>query len=414
VKKAACKPIRKIGDLIPDDQNANKGTERGLGMLDQSLRKYGAGRSILVDRNGRTLAGNKTLERAAELGFAVRVVQTDGKELVVVQRKDLDLKRDKAARELAIADNRVAEIDLDWDADEIKRLLAEGADLSAFFSDGEIEALLGRDDVNASEDDTPSVEKAAELQKKWKTARGQLWTIKGKSGKAHRLLCGDSTSEEDVKRLIGKERPVWIWTDPPYGVEYEGKTKDKLRIKNDGAKDLPKLLGAAFACADKVLQEGSPIYVAHPAGPLSLEFAKAFTEVGWRWHQTLVWLKDSIVLGHSDFHYKHEPLLYGWKGKKRHWYGGRTQASVLECDRPKASELHPTSKPVELIASCLANSSKAGDVGYEPFAGSGSTFVAAERTGRVCFGVEIDPKYVAVVLERLSVLGLEPKLEART
>jgi hypothetical protein len=148
-------------------------------------------------------------------------------------------------------------------------------------------------------------------------------------GRAHRLLCGDSRRAEDALRVMDGDKARWCWTDPPYGVEYEGGTADHLRIQNDGAKDLPELLRCSFAAADAVLTEGAPIYVAHPAGPLSLEFGRAFLGAGWHLHQTLVWVKDAMVLGHSDYHYQHEPLLYGWKGKNRSWYGGRDKVSTL-------------------------------------------------------------------------------------
>jgi DNA methylase len=406
--------ITDLKDLTLDPKNANRGTARGRELLETSLRRCGAGRSILVDRQGAVIAGNKTLQRAAKLGLAVRVVQTDGKELVVVQRRDLDLQRDQAARELAVADNRVAELNLDWDVEALKGLCADGVELELLFLPDELAELLGEDPFDAVEETgPPPIEKAAELQLKWATARGQVWAIpsQARPKQAHRLMCGDSTDPESVRRLVGAAEPVWMCTDPPYGVEYVGKTADALTIENDGSEGLPELLRGAFGCADQILAEGAPIYVAHPAGPLSLEFGRAFLEAGWHLHQTLVWVKDSIVLGHSDYHYQHEPILYGWKGGNRRWYGGRDKSSVIEIPRPKASELHPTMKPPELVAHCLRNSSRIGDLGYEPFCGSGTTLVAAEQTGRTCVAMEIDPKYVAVALERLALLGLEPCLE---
>ncbi len=408
------KAIEGIKDLRLDDRNANRGTDRGRELLGASLKRLGTGRSILVDRRGAVIAGNKTLERAAALGLAVRVVETDGKELVVVQRRDLDLDRDKAARELAVADNRVAEVNLDWDPLVLKSLLEEGVDLDAYFTLEELDEVLGEESVDGpAETEDPSLDRAAELAEKWGTATGQVWTVPSKSraGLVHRLMCGDSTRREDVRRLAGDARPIWVWTDPPYGIEYVGKTADSLTIQNDGAAALPHLLHEAFARADEILVDGAPIYVAHPAGCLSVEFARAFVDTGWHWHETLVWLKDSMVLGHSDYHYKHEPLLYGWKGKNRRWFGGRDQVSVFEIPRPKASELHPTMKPPGLVVRCLRNSSRIGDVGYDPFSGSGTTLVASEQTGRACLAMEIDPKYVAVALERLSLLGLTPELD---
>jgi DNA modification methylase len=198
-----------------------------------------------------------------------------------------------------------------------------------------------------------------------------------------------------------------MWTDPPYGVSYTGKTKDALTIDNDDASGLETLLVAAFAVADDVLVEGAPIYIAHPAGRQSVTFGRSFLDRGWRLHQTLVWVKNTIVLGHSDYHYKHEPILYGYKlGQGRfgrggkHWFGGNDQASVFEVARPMASPDHPTSKPVELVIGCLRNSTKRGDLVYEPFMGSGSTLIAAEQLNRRCYGLEIDPRYCDVVVRR--------------
>jgi DNA modification methylase len=405
--------ISSTRDLVLDDRNANKGTERGLGLLETSLRRYGAGRSVLADRNGRVIAGNKTVERAVEMDLPVRVVQTDGRELVVVQRQDLDLKKHKAARELAVADNRVAELDLDWDVDALRTLRDGGLEFEPFFLPDELADLLDEEIDGPIETEVPPIDRATELEAKWSTSRGQVWTIPSgtRPAVAHRLMCGDSTSESDVQQLLLKAKPKWMWTDPPYGVEYEGKTKDALTIQNDGAEGLPGLLEQTFARANRVLSDGAPIYVAHPAGALSFEFYKAFLDVGWHWHETLVWAKDALVLGHSDYHYQHEPILYGWKGKNRPWFGGRDKSSLLTIPRPKASELHPTMKPPELVADCLKNSSRVGDSGYEPFSGSGTTIVAAEQTGRICYAMEIDPRYVAVALERLSRLGIEPCLD---
>lgn len=238
---------------------------------------------------------------------------------------------------------------------------------------------------------------------------GDLWEL----GR-HRLLCGDATNETDVLRLMEGERAACLWTDPPYGVEYVGKTTDALTIENDGAEELPALLRGAFALAGRVLEPGAPYYVAHPAGPLAVEFALAIRDLGWRVHEGLVWVKDVFVLGHSDYHFQHEPLLYGWtpgpgrSGRGRHegsrWYGDDAQSSVLQVPRPRRSEDHPTSKPVELVARCLLNSTRAGDLVYEPFAGSGSTLIACEQLGRVCRAIEIAPRYADVIVARWEAL----------
>jgi DNA modification methylase len=245
------------------------------------------------------------------------------------------------------------------------------------------------------DDPGPNFDEAEELRKKWGTELGQLWTLG-----EHRLLCGDCTDPASVAALIDGDLAQCMWTDPPYGVDYEGGTG--LSIENDDAEGIPDLLERAWAVADKILVSGAPIYVCHPAGPLSVAFGKAFLVTGWRLHETLVWVKSSLVLGHSDYHYRHEPILYGWKGKNRPWYGARDQTSVLEFDKPSRNELHPTIKPVELVDACLTNSTKQGDIVYEPFSGSGTTLISCERLSRSCRAVELSPGYVAAALERWS------------
>lgn len=261
------------------------------------------------------------------------------------------------------------------------------------------------------EEDEAPVDRAEELRAKWNTAAGQLWEIPSATvaGGVHRILCGDSTKAADVARVMAGDVAVWCWTDPPSGVEYEGGTG--LKIENDGAAGLPDLLRGAFAGVDAALCDGAPVYVAHPhRGVLPFEFYRSFVEAGWHLHETLVWVKSFFALGRCDYHFQHEAILYGWKGKNRRWYGGRDKRSVLAHDKPQRNGEHPTMKPVSLVADCLQNSSAAGDIGYEPFSGSGSTLVAAEQTGRLCRAIELAPKYVAVALERLSALGLAPRL----
>ena len=232
-------------------------------------------------------------------------------------------------------------------------------------------------------------------------------------------MCGDSTDEADVNCLMNGEVAACMWTDPPYGVSYVGKTKDALTIENDGAAGLPDLLYAAFKNADQVLMGGAPFYIAHPPGAQQLVFLQTVVDVGWVIHEQLVWVKDSMVLGHSDYHYKHEPVLYGWTpGEGRpgrgahdgtHWYGDNSQVSVFEIPRPKRSEEHPTMKPPELVEAMLKNSTRRADLVYEPFSGSGTTIVACERLGRRCRAIELDPAYVAVTLQRLAEMGLTPR-----
>ncbi|MGH7295573.1 MAG: DNA modification methylase [Polyangiaceae bacterium] len=383
----------------------------------ESIRRFGFGAPILARRaNGEIIAGHTRWKAARQLGL----------DRVPVRFLDLD---PVDAHLLALADNRLGEEAI-WDDEMLSAVLADlkahDADLAATgFSDKELAELLADAAAGGDAEDVPEPElsRADELQAKWGTEPGQLWTIESRAapGKRHRLLCADSTRADDVERLMGADRAECMWTDPPYGVKYVGRTRAKLTLANDtleGTK-LFDFLCACFVAADKhALTEGAAVYVAHPAGALSLQFLLAFEHAGWRLHQTLVWVKDSMVLGHSDYHYAHEPLLYGYKRAKsgrrgrggEGWYGDNAQTSVFEVARPKASEEHPTMKPVGLVAAMVRNSSPPGGLVYEPFSGSGSTMAASETSGRTCAAIEIDPKYVAVALERLSAMGLAPAL----
>ncbi len=270
---------------------------------------------------------------------------------------------------------------------------------------------LFADGAEELQDPGPQIDRAAELQKQWGTELGQLWEIPGKAG-VHRLLCGDSTKREDVERVMGGLVLDAILTDPPYGVAYIGKTRDALTIENDSLTEeqLQALWAGALLAWLPQMKDGGAFYATVPAGSLHLVFAKEMLRLGVL-RQCLVWNKDSMVLGHSDYHYKHEPVLYGWKPGGAHYFvDDRTRTTVLDYKRPKASREHPTMKPVALWCELLANSTqREGQVG-DPFLGSGTTMVAAENLGRVCMGIEIEPKYVAVSLERLEDMGLTPRL----
>ncbi|HEV8282245.1 MAG TPA: DNA modification methylase [Candidatus Limnocylindrales bacterium] len=234
-------------------------------------------------------------------------------------------------------------------------------------------------------------------------SRGSLYELGD-----HRLLCGDSTDPTDVARLAGGGLADCLWTDPPYGVAYEGKTERHLRIRNDDPETSDDVIAGAFRLAP--LGPSAPFYVSAPAGPRSAAFRAAIAAADWRLHQELVWVKGTIVLGHSDYQYAHEPILYGYTagsgrpGRGRHpgshWYGDNGESSVLEYPKPAANRDHPTAKPVALVAHCLRNSTRPGDLVYEPFAGSGTTLIAAEQLGRRCFAMEIDPRYAQVTIER--------------
>ena len=263
----------------------------------------------------------------------------------------------------------------------------------------ELERLSGQDGPPPSFADPDAVPPVPEEPV---TKPGDLWVLGD-----HRLLCGDATDPDALAYLMAGERPALLWTDPPYGVEYVGKTRRALTIENDGPGGIEQLLTDAFGAIDAVLAPGAAIYVAHPSGAGSVTFGNCFVAAGWRLHETLIWVKNTLVLGHSDYHYRHEPILYGYKagGGRRGrggagWYGDNRQDSVFEIDRPSASRDHPTAKPVELVARCVACSSPPGGLVLDPFMGSGSTLIACEEFGRKGRGMEIDPRYCDVVVRR--------------
>ena len=249
------------------------------------------------------------------------------------------------------------------------------------------------------------------------TNLGDVWRL----GDKHRLGVGTATNRELVMAVTQGREHDMMWTDPPYGVSYVGKTADALTIMNDSNLQLLRaMIDNVFDIVSDVLKPGSPLYVSHPAGSYQLLFGEAIIEAGWRFHQTLIWVKDAIVLGHSDYHYIHEPIYLaytaGGEGRRGRggaaWYGGHSKTSVFEIPRPKASRDHPTMKPVALVAEMIENSCPPGGLVYEPFAGSGQTMFACEMLGATCSMLEIDPFYADVILRRWEQqYGIAPELE---
>jgi DNA modification methylase len=408
-----------IAQLILDAKNANKGTKRGRQLLGKSLEKYGAARSVVVDRNNRVIAGNKTVEAARAAGVkSISVIETDGSSLVAVQRGDLDLKRDKKARELAIADNRAGEIDLEWNPEVLASL---DIDLKQFWNENELNVLL-KDFRNAQlSAPEPKLDQAAELQKKWKTKRNQIWEIGD-----HRLMCGDSTNGSDVAALMNGATGKLCATDPPYLVSYDaknhpsknfsdGKNKDWRERYADKQKSEP--LGPFYEAflrrALAVCEDDAAIYVWH-ASQRQLEVEKAMRNSGILVHQQIIWVKNKPVLTHSFYMWQHEPCFFGWKqGKRPKRNPGAFPTTVWQIDvpvLPGVESRHPTEKPLGLFTTPILLHTQVGDVCFEPFSGSGTHLCAAQNTGRRCFAMEIQPAFVAVAIERLSEMGLEPKV----
>jgi DNA modification methylase len=344
-------------------------------------------RPVLAQADGTIYAGNMRFRAAQHLGMTtIPAIVEDVSDIL--------------ARERALRDNRQWGDDAEDElAALLDRLGAEGSDLDLLgFDERELQQLLDRLEppVLADPDTVPP------LPEEPVTQPGDLWLLGD-----HRVSCADSTDPDSIARVMGGATASCVWTDPPYGVEYMGGTEKKLTIKNDTAEGLDELLAGAFAAIDTVLADGAAIYIAHPTGPLSMTFMKNFVARGWRFHQSLVWVKDSLVPGHSDYQMRHEGVLFGYKpahGRRgrgaRGWYGDNSATSVFEVPRPKASPDHPTSKPVDLIAPMLRNSSRTGEIVLDPFLGSGSTLVAAQQLGRRCFGADLDPRYCDVAVQR--------------
>ncbi|MFZ5856764.1 MAG: DNA modification methylase [Chloroflexota bacterium] len=392
-----------------DERNANKGTERGRELLEQSVTELGAGRSILSDKNGRIIAGNKTLAAARKAGLNVRIVPSGRNELIVVQREDLDLEDGSGeARRLAYLDNRVAELDLAWDASVIAEDAAAGMDMDALgFLDKELQKLLMDVEHQVKEetaDPVELVEHADELVAKWKVEVGQVWKLG-----EHRLAVGDCTDAAVMVALMQGELAQITWTDPPWNVDYGGNIEEqnaqgykKRTMKNDNlGEKFPEFIRTAVKNMHDFSEKGALIYLVMSAQEWPV-IDKALRDHGFHWSSTIIWMKDQLVLSRKDYHTQFEPLWYGWRsdaGRLREVVD-RKQSDVWQIDRPKRSDDHPTMKPLPLVERSLANSSLPGDIVLDPFVGSGTTLIVCEQLGRRCRAVELDEAYAAVVIER--------------
>lgn len=414
-------------NLKPGDQEYER--------LKKSILEFGYVEPIVWnERTGNVVGGHQRLKVLIELGY-------DLIDAVVV---DLDEDKEKA---LNLALNKIGG---DWDLEMLSSLLMElsntGIDMEITgFSDEEILELIGRDnDDGKIVEDNYDVAGEAEKIDEPITKPGDVWIL----GR-HRLMCGDSTSIDDMLRLMDGQIADMIFTDPPYNVAYEGKTADRLKIQNDSMEDSRffAFLLQAYKCMFEVTKPGGAIYVAH-ADSEGVNFRTAMIEAGWLLKQCLIWAKNSLVLGRQDYHWRHEPILYGWKpGAAHKWYGGRKQDTIIEdeygvtiteqngkkiitiqnegrtlvlsvddyhieyasddagtslwrIERPIRNADHPTMKPVALVARAIVNSSRMGDIVLDPFGGSGTTLIAAEQTGRRAYLMELDPKYADVIVKR--------------
>ena len=409
--------MTKLTDYKPLTRNPNKGTQRGTGILEQSVRELGAGRSILVDKNGVILAGNHAQEAFVNAGMDdVIEVETDGKQIVVVKRTDLDADS-SAGKKMAIMDNRTSEQGLAWDAVVVEDLLNEIKD-----DEGELDAYLESlaKDTGAvigdepPEDQGAQIDKAEELRVKWGVELGQLWQLG-----EHRLICGDCTELETVDKLMNKELANLVVTDPPYNVAYSslGLNRDNWgEIENDDMDDEEfykwlLLVGKSF---DRVLVGGGCVYLCHgDTDRKSIPFIDLFRDLNWKRSSTIIWEKQNASMGWQDYRSQHECLSYGWKdGNKHYFIDDRSQTTIWKINRDaQAKYNHPTQKPTELFEKAITNSSQTNDIVIDFFLGSGTTLIACERLSRKCRAVEISPAYCAVSIQRwVDMTGKEPVL----
>lgn len=391
--------------LIGNPKNHRIHPQKQRDVVADSISELGFVKSVLVNRTtGYVIDGHE------RLWHALAAVEKDESVLIDVEYVELSEAEEAKALALLDASSEMAEVD----PEALDALLREFETSSESIADmltelAEAAGTLDRDD--SIEDIEPEIDKADVLMEEWGTAEGQIWIIEGKQ--THRLLCGDSSKAEDVGRLMDGASADMLLTDPPYGVSYVGKTKDALKVENDDCTDaeLRAMIKIWFDRCFEVTRPGAYWYATVPAGAQLAGFFNDWIERGVL-RQGMVWVKDSMVLGHSEYHYRHETIIFGWKPDgKRHKNKDRTRTTVFEVPRPKASREHPTMKPIELWAMMMRDGSRKNEIVYEPFSGSGTTHLTAEQLKRKCYGIEISPQYVAVILQRMKAAGCECRLE---
>lgn len=376
-----------ISKLLPYARNARTHSDSQVAQIAASIAQFGFTNPVLAGSDGVIVAGHGRLAAAQRLGMeTVPVVVLD--HLTPTQR-----------RALVIADNRIAE-NAGWDEDvlrlEFDDLTAAEFDLGLTgFDDDAVADILERGASPKGgmtpDDDVPEVATTTV------TKTGDVWILG-----AHRVMCGDATRSADVGRLCDGRAVDMFLTDPPYNVDYTGKTGSRMTIANDSmASDQFRVfLGKAFSAANAAMKPGAVFYIWH-ADLEGYNFRGAALDIGWQVRQCLVWKKSSLVIGWQDYHSIHEPCLYGWKEGAAHlWASDRKQTTVLEFDRPSRSADHPTMKPVALFEYLLLNNTRNRDIVLDAFGGSGTTLIAAERSSRIARLIEVDPKYVDVIVRR--------------
>ena len=383
-----------LSKLVPYVNNARTHSPEQLTKLRSSLREFGFINPVIIDREFNVIAGHGRIAAAKEEGMEeVPCVFVDY--LTEAQKKAYIL-----------ADNRMA-LDAGWDEEllriEIESLQGADFDVSLTgFGEDEIADLFAGDGEKDVKDD--DFDLSAALEKAAFVERGDIWTV----GR-HRLVCGDATSAEDVAELMDGKKANLIVTDPPYNVAF--KSGSGLSIQNDSMEngEFYTFLYNSFQNMAEHLEKGGAAYVFH-ADTEGLNFRKAFVDAGFHLAGVCIWVKNSLVLGRSDYQWQHEPVLYGFlKNGKHPWYSDRKQTTIWNYDKPKRNKNHPTSKPLDLLGYPISNSSQENAIVLDIFGGSGSTMMACEQTNRICFMCELDEKYASVILRRAVEIGIAPE-----
>lgn len=377
----------KTAALTPYARNSRTHSEEQVAQVAASIREFGFTNPVLIDADGVIVAGHCRVMAAKSLGMdkvpCIRLGHINEAQI----------------RAYVIADNKLAE-NAGWDEDmlrlEIQHLQSVDFDLSLMgFSDDDLSSLL--EDEEQQQECLTDADQVPEAQRVVISRPGDIWTM----GK-HRLMCGDSTSVEQVQVLMGGGMADLLLTDPPYNVAYEGGTDEKLTIMNDSMSDgdFRKFLQNVYRAANAVMRPGAVFYVWH-ADSKGYNFRGAANDIGWTIRQCLIWAKNSLVLGRQDYHWRHETCLYGWKDGAAHYWGSdRSQTTLLEFNRPTRNGEHPTMKPVDLFRYQVENSSRPRDAVLDLFGGSGTTMIACEQANRHAYLMELDPKYCDVIIRR--------------
>lgn len=367
-----------IRDITPYEKNPRK-NDNAVKYVANSIREFGFKQPIVVDKNGVIIAGHTRYKAAISLGLF---------EVPVLYATDLSEEQVKAYR---LADNKTGEF-ATWDMDLLELELNELSEI-----DFDMDPFGYEDWSEDAEEDDFDVSKALEEVLEPVTKRGDIWKLD-----RHRLMCGDSTVRSNIAMLMNGNQADLVLTDPPYNVDYEGATKEKLKIQNDNMNDnaFLQFLTDAFSGMHEYSKKGAAIYVFH-ADSKGYNFRTAFKKAGYQLRQCLIWAKNSMVMGRQDYQWQHEPILYGWKeGSSHRWYGDRKQTTLIRYDKPLSNAEHPTMKPIGLCSYLLLNSSKEGNIILDPFGGSGSTLIACEQKERTCYTIELDERYCDVIIKR--------------